>query len=1066
MLTLLLALPPLLLQDKPLILGEGTHEFEVTLEHPVETLESLFQDQPGVDLLEGQRWPLGAQDHHPLAPRNAGIPILPDQASVLRIPFRVSRSGRWSLRLEAITFDAALAVREPQQGYLAIDDDGWYALNPLLPELKLRKGTDYELLILAVGFGTGQVTLHAQRQPFDWTEHARALIEDRFPNLRLMESSKKNWKIVLEDGTQQSPEAWSRDVLEKESGSLRILALENLAQSKEPNTWLALQTYGNLLSLRGWQEQPGYFGRIPSWDSYWEEVRAAFLGAMKLLVEEHGADSPLFMANTLKAGRSEMYFRAAGDYEGAAKIVQASMRMYLEEFGELSGWSVFFPLELGALLHWSGKKIEAVRELRRGLSLQDDPQGKDVFQKENHWTTYTMTAFHLGKVLDELGDKEGALEAYEKASSGYEPLRAYITGNPKVSISQWFQMTNAITVVTPSFAMHRTALPGLKQFREKYHAEIQTQANPNGVHIDYLDWISQPLSYFSATEANLASLYAQRGDLLSARKHLMEALGGSWIRVREDGTLLELVAKNPNNRILDSACQVILDGIQVAQGLGDQPMEICLVFRAPSMCREMEALTEKIGWLPSHELALQFLRLLMNENVTSQHFTAATEQYRWDDPGPWADVTRQQRWQATLHFSKFLVADLNPRLNKRLLAFDHPKVQEVHLWVKAACELLGEPYPTELEIRDPDRKQVPPALTLWSPTSGSLPASKTTFTVEGWLDDPAGLPDLHWRLDDGPWARLSDMEDGKRGNLRRPEQEGRWRFRFPLALAKTRGVTKLELRAVSTSGLEGTSQEIKLEYQAGSRNLYVLAFGVADYESDALDLQWPVKDAEDVAAALSGQSDLFDEVKVEVLRNAEVTSAELQRRLKSTLRQAGPDDTIVVFGAGHGIRDEDGEYWFLTADATPEDPYSGVSRHVLERLVTWSQLKSNRRILLLDTCQSGRGAADEASRGASGLFSSRDMDAALAGTGGGVYILAGSTEAGSALEAGGNGLFTAGILAALRGEGDTDGNGQVTVEELRAFVVQFVETKTDGRQRPTFPLIEGGEDFPLTASGQ
>ena len=78
--------------------------------------------------------------------------------------------------------------------------------------------------------------------------------------------------------------------------------------------------------------------------------------------------------------------------------------------------------------------------------------------------------------------------------------------------------------------------------------------------------------------------------------------------------------------------------------------------------------------------------------------------------------------------------------------------------------------------------------------------------------------------------------------------------------------------------------------------------------------------------------------------------------------------------------------------------------------------------------------------------------------------MAASSDGGAALEADGNGLFTAGILATLNGAGDSNGDGNVSVEELRSFVVGFVEEKTEGRQRPTFPLVEGGDDFPLAST--
>ncbi len=1056
MLAVFLALPFLAFQEKPLILDEGTHEFEITLKHPVETLESLFLGQPGVELEEGQKWPLSVQDHDPLLGDVLGAVDQPGQASVLRVLFKVPRSGRWSLRLEGLTLDAAMAVRDPKKGFVGIDDDGWYALNPLLGELKLRKGTTYELLLMAIGGGLGKVNLHAQRKPFDWLEQAKVLMAENPSAADLREIGRKKWEVLLADGRRQTPEEWATRTLENRTSSLRIMALEALGVAEEPGVGRALITYGKLLSLRAWVAQNSFFGGSVEWDGFSEECRTAFLVGLEQTGRESGMDATTMRPLLIDGNRPENYLGRSLNLAAAAEVAQLGLRLVLEHHGELPAQFSLLPANIGSLLDWSGQPGKAVRPLRSGLALLESHPDPNL-----NWFHYPKTAIHLGLALEDLGQTEAAMEAYQKAWDHYWPTRNFITGNRNGSLASWLKVRSGLypiapTVFAPKLGLLEEWMPGLEQTYGKQGGWQVAQA------------IAHQIQYFTTLSARISKLHADRGDTLNARKMLQECLAADWIYMDLVGmSVLQSAWQEARFSQVLSPADVILNGCEIAETLGDLSMVLSLLMRgAPdpggrSLFGQLYLLKET-GWRPKHEVVLMGMKALLETG--QKDWMQAARTYGWEHllPPMFKRMDDEGRWDAAHDVGTGLLYFLKGSIADNLISAQHPKVLETRHFMRMAGEFLGRPFPPELEFKDPNKALPPPVLTLWSPTSGTLPPSKTSFTVEGFLHDPSGPPDLRWRLDSGPWTKLSDLESS--GNsARTPAEEGRWRFRFPLALAQARGLTQLELQPVSTAGLEGKSQTIQLEYQAGSRNLYVLAFGVADYESDALDLQWPVKDAEDLAAALDGQKDLFDTVKIEILRNDGVTNAELRRLSKSFLRQAGPDDTIVVFGAGHGIRDEDGEYYFLTADATPEDPYSGVTRHDIERLVTWSQLKSNRRILLLDTCQSGRGAADEASRGASGLFSSRDMDAALAGTGGGVYILAGSTEAGSALEAGGNGLFTAGILAALRGEGDTDGNGQVTVEELRAFVVQFVETKTDGRQRPTFPLIEGGEDFPLSA---
>jgi len=330
--------------------------------------------------------------------------------------------------------------------------------------------------------------------------------------------------------------------------------------------------------------------------------------------------------------------------------------------------------------------------------------------------------------------------------------------------------------------------------------------------------------------------------------------------------------------------------------------------------------------------------------------------------------------------------------------------------------------------------------------------------LQGLLEDTSGQPDLQYRLNGGTWVSARELEV-----LWEPSEEGKpWRFSVPVSVPRGRTSARFDIQATSSSGEKSEMRVLQPTYQPKERRLFVFAFGVADYDEDTLDLAYPTKDVDDIISAFSAQEgSAFDKVLVKSLKNEEVSSASIRKALKSFLRDAEEDDTIIVFGAGHGVRDEDGEYFFLTPGATFDDPYDGVSRQDIEKLVTWSRLLPARRVLLLDTCQSGRGEADaEGSRGGRSVFmgQSKVDDLALSQAGG-LYIIAASSDAGSALESGGNGLFTAGLLSALKGAGDTNTDGKVSIEETRRFVADFVKEATDGAQKPTFPLVEGGGDF-------
>jgi uncharacterized caspase-like protein len=237
---------------------------------------------------------------------------------------------------------------------------------------------------------------------------------------------------------------------------------------------------------------------------------------------------------------------------------------------------------------------------------------------------------------------------------------------------------------------------------------------------------------------------------------------------------------------------------------------------------------------------------------------------------------------------------------------------------------------------------------------------------------------------------------------------------------------------------------------------------VSDYDDDSLDLQYPAKDVEDVVAMLQRQEGRFyDRVNVRRLADREVSLPVVRRLRDKFLLQAGEEDTIIVFAAGHGVRTETNEYWFLTSDATPADPYYGIDRASLEQLVTWPKLHSTRRILLIDTCHSGRAfGARSGVRGVQ-LFEQEDVDRVREELGEGVYILAASSDDEFAREQEGNGIFTRALLTGLGGAADVDRDGFVRIEELKDFAAREVHELSNGKQRPTFPLVDIGENFPV-----
>jgi hypothetical protein len=242
--------------------------------------------------------------------------------------------------------------------------------------------------------------------------------------------------------------------------------------------------------------------------------------------------------------------------------------------------------------------------------------------------------------------------------------------------------------------------------------------------------------------------------------------------------------------------------------------------------------------------------------------------------------------------------------------------------------------------------------------------------------------------------------------------------------------------------------------------LYILAIGVSDYVDDGLKLGFAAKDAKDFAAALQAQGGgLYAEAPVaKVLTDREVTRDAVIDGLEWLEKQATSRDVAIVYLAGHGLTDERQNYWFLPADATPEHlRRTAVSQDDIRRSL---QAIAGKAVLFLDTCHANQ-AVTAGRRGTTDINSVvNDLTSAENG----VVTFASSTGREVSFERGewGNGAFTKAIVEGL-GKGDADllHNGEITLSELDAYVVDRVKTLTGGEQHPVMTRPNTVPDFPI-----
>jgi len=268
----------------------------------------------------------------------------------------------------------------------------------------------------------------------------------------------------------------------------------------------------------------------------------------------------------------------------------------------------------------------------------------------------------------------------------------------------------------------------------------------------------------------------------------------------------------------------------------------------------------------------------------------------------------------------------------------------------------------------------------------------------------------------------------------------------------------------------------------GKGDLYFLGFGVSKYRDASLNLQYSDKDARDLAATF-GRMEGYGKVHTKLYLNEEVTP-EAIAGAKSFVSGAKPEDTFVLFIAGHGVHDEDAEatYYFLTHGADLAN-LAGTAANFesIEELL--QGIAPRKKLFLMDTCESGdkeesvatgylavaqsrgikarttRGIAVKAAGAASGTAPepprtyladrSRYIYNDLARRSGAiVFSSCRGGEFSYESEAAGNGFFTKEILNALGGKVVTE-TGQVSVDGLRSYVSKAVAERSGDLQHPT-----------------
>lgn len=340
------------------------------------------------------------------------------------------------------------------------------------------------------------------------------------------------------------------------------------------------------------------------------------------------------------------------------------------------------------------------------------------------------------------------------------------------------------------------------------------------------------------------------------------------------------------------------------------------------------------------------------------------------------------------------------------------------------------------------RKIAPPLVVIQKPADNATFRNREV-TIEYYAVSPTGrqITDVDVRINEGVLATRAAVPVNSRSG-------------DPIRLTLTLPPQDVTVTLVAREGDRASDPAfVRLRWDGAKPGevklprLRALFVGINAYQK-MRKLNFAAKDAADLERFFKGQEKKAY-AKVETRLLADAKRSDVIEGLEWLEKESQEGDVNILFLAGHGMTDEQLDYYFMTADSDARRPRAtAVSKDEIVRTI---KRRKGSMIVMLDTCHAGAtGDAADAAK------SSVDMNKVANELGDrtlGVFLYASAlgkqlSEERADWGKGGNGAFTAALLEGLSGAADREKVGYIDSEELSLFVRRRVLAMTEERQQP------------------
>lgn len=208
--------------------------------------------------------------------------------------------------------------------------------------------------------------------------------------------------------------------------------------------------------------------------------------------------------------------------------------------------------------------------------------------------------------------------------------------------------------------------------------------------------------------------------------------------------------------------------------------------------------------------------------------------------------------------------------------------------------------------------------------------------------------------------------------------------------------------------------------EAGAK-VYVVAAGISDYPGRKNDLMLAAADARTIVAMYKAN----DNADCRLLLDRNATKSAILKAIRAQFSKAGPDDIVVFFFSGHGVKGA-----FCAYDGMLD--YSAVRKAM-------AASKSKNKMIFADACFSGKfRESKNASKHSAAAKKANVM----------LFLSSRSNEYSIERPGMSNGFFTTYLVNGLAGGADSNRDRTITARELFNFVSKGVSTATSDLQHP------------------